>query len=260
MSSLTALFIVFAILLIVVGGKQGAQALFGLLFNFFLLFLAITLIAWGFSPLIIIVVVGVVMLAVTIFLSDDNDQITRVAFLASVLVMVVLLLLIVPVESWAHVQGFAVEDSEELEGLSLTIGLNFLQISMVAAILSTLGAIAEAAMAIAAGMQELLQDNPTIPTQKLFGHGMNIGRQIIATAINTLLFGFIGSFLGLSIWFMKLNYGFGAVINSKIFGAELLMLLFSMIAVILAVPGTAWLMQRDVGKVRLNEQAKKQKL
>ncbi|QBO35570.1 YibE/F family protein [Periweissella cryptocerci] len=260
MSSLTGLFLVFAVLMLIVGGKQGAQALFGLLFNFFLLFLAITLIAWGFSPLVIVVVVGIVMLAVTIFLSDDNDQVTRVAFLASVLVMLVLMGLIVPVEHWAHVQGFAMEDSEELEGLSLTIGLNFLQIGIMAAILSTLGAIAEAAMAIAAGMQEVLQDNPAIKTKQLFGHGMNIGRQIIATAINTLFFGFIGSFLALSIWFVKLNYGWGAVINSKIFGAELLMLLFSMIAVILTVPGTAWLMQRDVGKQRVNEQMKKQKL
>ncbi|MCM0598618.1 YibE/F family protein [Periweissella fabalis] len=246
MSTMTALFIILALLLILIGGKMGLEAIVSLVFNFFWLFLTITLIAWGFSPLIVVTITGVIILAMTIFLSDDNDQVTRVAFATGVVIMLMLIAIIVPVEHFATVQGFANEDSDALEGLSLNIGINFLQITIVATILSTLGAIAEAAMAVAAGMQELISDSPDIPTSKLFGHGMHIGQQIISTAINTLFFGFMGSFLGLSIWFIRLNYGFADMINAKIFVSEFLLLIFSMIAVILAVPCTAWFMKLDL--------------
>lgn len=246
MSTMTALFIILALLLIIIGGKMGLQAIVSLLFNFFWLFLTITLIAWGFSPVIVVAITGIIILAMTIFLSDDNDQVTRVAFATAVVIMFILILLIIPVEHYANVQGFANEDSDALEGLSLNIGVSFLKVTIVATILSTLGAIAEAAMAVAAGMQELLEDKPDIHSDKLFGHGMHIGQQIISTAINTLFFGFMGSFLGLSIWFIRLNYSFATMINAKIFVSEFLLIIFSMIAVILAVPCTALFMKLDL--------------
>lgn len=252
MSTMAALLLILVILMLIVGGKMGIQAVVSLFFNFFWLFLSITLIAWGFSPLIVITITGIIILAMTIFLSDDNDQVTRVAFATGVVIMLILIVIIIPVEHYATVQGFANEDSDALEGLSLNIGISFLKVTIVSTILSTLGAIAEAAMAVAAGMQELLEDNPDIQVNKLFGHGMHIGQQIISTAINTLFFGFIGSFLGLSIWFMRLNYSFTEIINAKIFVSEFLLLIFSMIAVILAVPCTAWFMKLD-----LQRQAKK---
>lgn len=253
MTSLTALFIVLALMLLMAGGKKGIQAIFSLLGNFVWLFLIITLIAWNFEPVIIIVVFGLIILATTIFLSDDNDQVTRVAFLASFSVLIILIILILPLDILANVQGFSNENSEELEGLSLTIGISFIKITMVATILATLGAIAEATMAVAAGMQEILADIPMLPIKELFGHGMHIGQQIISTAINTIFFGFIGSNLGLTIWFIKLNYSLELLINTKIFVGEVLMLLISMIAVTLAVPITVLVMQRDIKRHRVKQ-------
>lgn len=246
MSTLTALFLILGLLMLIVGGKLGLRAIISLIFNFLWLFITITLIAWGFSPIIVVAITGIIILAMTIFLSDDDDQVTRVAFFTSVVIMFILISIIVPVEHYANIQGFANEDSDALEGLSLNIGINFLNVTIVATILSTLGAIAEAAMAVAAGMQEVLTDNPNIHADTLFGHGMHIGQQIISTAINTLFFGFMGSFLGLSIWFVRLNYSFATIINAKIFVAEFLLLIFSMVAVILTVPCTALFMKLDL--------------
>lgn len=250
MTSLTALFVTLAGMLIMVGGKKGLQALISLFGNFVWLFLIITLIAWNFNPIMLIIVFGLIILATTIFLSDDNDQVTKVAFIASISVLVLLILLIVPIDLFANVQGFANENSEELEGLSLNIGISFIKITIVATTLATLGAIAEATMAVAAGIQEMLIDTPTLTTKQLFSHGMHIGQQIISTAINTIFFGFIGSNLGLTIWFIKLNYSLEVLINSKLFIGEVLMLLISMIAVALAVPITVLVMQQSIIRQR----------
>ena len=171
-------------------------------------------------------------------------------FCAAVLVLLILLALIVPVEHWAAVQGFGMEDSDELEGLSLLVGINFVKVSIATAVLSTLGAIAEAAMAIAAGLSELIQQHPTIETRALFTAGMHVGQQIIGTTFNTLFFGFFGGFLGLFIWFADLQYTWGELLNNKVLDAELILVLFSLISVILTVPMTTWVMAQRLQIMR----------
>ncbi|WCJ47395.1 YibE/F family protein [Levilactobacillus brevis] len=184
MSTITALGLVLLVLMILVGGKAGAQSFLALILNFGLLYLAIVLVAFHFSPLIVTLVVGMLVLALTIFMSSGDDLSSTVAFIASAVVLVVLIALIVPVEHWALVQGFGPEDSEDLEGLSVLVGINFIQVSTATAILSTLGAIAEAAMAIAAGLSEILEQHPQVPLNDLLKDGIDVGKQIIGTTFN----------------------------------------------------------------------------
>ena len=250
MSTITVLGLILLILMVLVGGKAGAQSFLALLFNFGLLFLAIVLVAFHFSPVIVTLVVGVMVLALTIFMSSGDDLSSTVAFVASALVLVLLTLLIVPVEHWAMVQGFGPEDSEDLEGLSVLVGINFVKVTTATAILSTLGAIAEAAMAIAAGLSEILDQHPQVGLKALFSDGLSVGKQIIGTTFNTLFFGFFGGFLALFIWFTGVHYSFGEIFNDKIFVAEILMVLFSMLSVLLTVPLTTWVMTRAVAGQR----------
>ena len=234
MSTINVLGLILLVLMILVGGKAGAQSFLALLLNFGLLFLAIVLVAFQFPPLIVTLVVGLLVLALTIFMSSGDDLSSTVAFIASAVVLVVLVLLIVPVEHWALVQGFGPEDSEDLEGLSVLVGVNFVQVTTATAILSTLGAIAEAAMAIAAGLSEILEQHPQVTLKSLLGDGIAVGKQIIGTTFNTLFFGFF----------------VGEILNDKIFVSEILMILFAMVSVILTVPITTWVMTRAVAGQR----------
>ncbi|HJE86038.1 YibE/F family protein [Levilactobacillus brevis] len=258
MSTINVLGLVLLILMVLVGGKAGLQSFLALLLNFGLLFLAIVLVAFHFPPLPVTLVVGLLVLALTIFMSSGDDLSSTVAFLASAAVLVILVLLIVPVEHWALVQGFGPEDSEDLEGLSVLVGISFIQVTTATAILSTLGAIAEAAMAIAAGLSEILEQHPQVTPKALLGDGIAVGKQIIGTTFNTLFFGFFGGFLALFIWFTGVHYSFGEILNDKIFVSEILMILFAMVSVILTVPITAWVMTRAVaGKRRRTTKAQK---
>ena len=237
MSTITALGLVLMILMILVGGKQGWTSFLSLLLNFGFLYFAIVLIAFHVPPLFVTII-----LAVTIFMGEDDLKTTVTAFYASLIVMGILLLLIIGVEHWAMVQGFGPEDSEDLEGMSILIGISYLKVAVTTTILSTLGAIAEAAMAVAAGLTEVLNAHPDISTAQIMKSGMAIGGQIIGTTFNTLFFGFFGGFLTLFIWFAGLHYSFGTIMNNKIFVAEMIMVLTSFIGVLLTVPITAWIM------------------
>jgi len=240
MSTITVLGVVLLGLMTLIGGKTGAPAFLSLIMNFGLLFLAVVLISWGFPAMGVTLVIGTIILAFTIFFGEDNEMAARPAYIAALIVMVVLILVIFPVENWIMAQGFSLEDSEDLEGMSLAIGVSFIGVAVAEAILSTLGAIAEAGIAIAAGLSEIIEQHPKVTTKRLYIDGISIGKQIIGTTFNTLFFGFFGGFLALFIWFSGLHYSFGSVINNKIFVAEVLMVLFALIGVILVVPVTTW--------------------
>lgn len=244
MTTITALGLVLMILMVLVGGKQGWTAFLSLVLNFGFLYFAIVLVAFHVPPLFVTVTTGVTILAITIFMGEDDLRTTVTAFYASLIVMGVVLVLIFIVEHWAMVQGFGTEDSDELEGMSILIGISYLKVSVMATILSTLGAIAEAAMAIASGLTEILENHPQSSNQQLMKSGMAIGRQIIGTTFNTLFFGFFGGFLALFIWFIGLHYSLGTIINNKIFVAEMIEILISFIGVLITVPMTSWVMTK----------------
>ncbi|MCH1928324.1 YibE/F family protein, partial [Shewanella sp. C31] len=69
---------------------------------------------------------GVIILAITIFMGEDDLRTTVTAFWASVVVLLVLVVLIYLVEHWAMAQGFGLEDSDDLEGMSTAIGISYL--------------------------------------------------------------------------------------------------------------------------------------
>ncbi|MCI1975198.1 MAG: YibE/F family protein [Limosilactobacillus sp.] len=242
MSTIYALGLVLLFLMVLVGGKQGWRSFLSILLNFGFLFFAIVLIEFHVPPMFVTAVTGITILAVTIFMGEDDLRITVTAFYASLIVLLILIILIFFVSHWAMVQGFGNEDSDDLEGMSILIGISYLKVSVTAIVISTLGAIAEASIAISAGLTEILEVHPKINNSRLIDGGMAIGRQIIGTTLNTLFFGFFGGFLSLFIWFAGLHYSIGTIFNNKIFVAELIEILISFLGVLLTVPITSLVM------------------
>ena len=68
--------------------------------------------------------------------------------------LAIVVVVMVPFIKLVGIQGFSPEQSEEIEAFNLLIGVNFESIAISTMILSTLGAIAEAAIAIASGLDE----------------------------------------------------------------------------------------------------------
>ena len=233
MNAILALALVLVVMMFIVGGKQGLANFFALAANALLMILVVILMASGFNPIIVAVIFGLIILAATIFLSTNQLNVAGPAFVSALLIMTLLVGVILVVMTLSQTAGFGPEDSESLEGFSVYIGVSFPHILIATTLLGTLGAIAEAAIAVAAGMDEI-KDQASSAGIKQMGH------EIIGTALNTLFFGFFGGFSSLFIWFASLRYPFSQVINNKIFVVELLQVLISVIAVILTVPMTTW--------------------
>ncbi|MCM3766436.1 YibE/F family protein [Neobacillus niacini] len=230
------------ILMILIGGKNGARSFFALFFNFIVLLITILILTIPKAdPIIFTLIASTFISCINLFYINEVNSKTIPAFVSSIMTIVILLLFIVMMTEKAMIQGFGIEELEELGMFSLEIGVDFVKIAASVIIMSTIGAITDTAMAISSPMREALHHHPDISRKDLFTFGISIGRDILGTSANTLFFAFFGSYLALLILFKDLTYSFGEIINSKIFSSEIITILCAGIGVALIIPITAWI-------------------
>ncbi|MBA1392679.1 YibE/F family protein [Lactobacillus sp. XV13L] len=238
MSTLMALIIVLAFLMTVIGGETGIRSFFSVLINTLLLILLAIFISWGISMPILILIFIPLKLVTIIFLGTHDYRVAKNSFCAALWVCLIMSVLIGAFEWLAQAAGMGPEAGELLVGLSQMPGLNYPFIAVAVAIFSTLGAVAEAAVAMSSGLFEIKKHNPAITRGELQASGAKIGNDVLGTAMNTILFGMFGSFLALFLWYIRLNYTLGEVLNEKMFVNEALIIMYSLIGVLVAVPLT----------------------
>jgi len=242
MNVLVVLAAILFLLMTLIGGKKGAKSFLAIFFNFAVLLLIILLMNDpNLDPIILTFIACILISCITLFFINEVNSKTTIAFLSTLITIVILLFFIVLVNKMAMIQGFGEEEIEELSSYSLYIGIDFVKIGASVIIMSTIGAIVDVAISIASPMREIYLHNPSISRKALFKAGISIGKDILGTSANTLFFAFFGSYLGLLIWFKDLSYSLGEIANSKIFNAEMITILWAGIGVAMNIPITAWI-------------------
>ena len=245
MNALLILLILLIVLMLIVAKKDGLRNLIGLTFNFIAIFVLITLISWGFNAIAVLIVLSVIILAIAIFMSADESEVTLIAFKTSIIVVLSLLILALIIQHFGKFQGFATEDVDDLENLSLNVGLNFSNVAIVVMVISMLGAVAESAMALAASLSEVVEQDENMSLDQFKNQREIISQQILGTAVNTLFFGVLGATVGLILWFVRLNYRLADIFNSKLLMAEVAAMLLGMLGILFAIWLSGYFVQKS---------------
>ena len=248
MSTLFCLIVVLAILMAIVGGETGIRSFFSVLINTLLLILVAMLISWGISIPIIILIFIPLKLVTIIFLGTHDYTVAKNSFYAAFVVCLIVSVIVLIFQWMAQAAGLGPAAGDILVGLSRMPGLSYPMIAVAVAIFSALGAVAEAAVAMSSGLLEIKKHHAGITKKEFVASGNSIGTDIIGTAMNTILFGMFGSFLSLFLWYLRLNYSFGQVVNEKLFVNEALIILYSLIGVLITVPLSTFLLARTLNK------------
>lgn len=235
MNAITLMGSILLAIMLAFGHIQGLKSFLSIGINLVTMFLVIRLLSLNFPFLWVTLLGAAIILCAIVYFGVEDTQVADTSFISSAIIVGILILLIIPIYYWAQIQGFGEENTSELESMSLLIGIKFMNISVAMAILSSLGAVAEAAASVASGLKKIQAQQPNLSSSDLFHAGLAFGKQIIGTAFNTLFFGFFGGFLALFIWFVRLNYSFGQFINNKIFVSELLLTLISALGIVLVI-------------------------
>ncbi|GKX27587.1 hypothetical protein SH1V18_00670 [Vallitalea longa] len=239
MSVITILLIILFLLMVIVGGDRGLRSFFTLCFNFLVFFIMVILIANKFNPLIITIIMCIIISSITLFYINGVNKKTIASLISVTIVVLFTTLITYSMGMGAKIQGFGKEQYDSISSLSVYIKLNFTSIIICEILIGLLGAVIDVSISISSSMNEIYNNNSLITKKSLFNSGMNIGKDIIGTMTNTLLFAYISGFMALIIYFSSLNYTLADIINNKIFCSEVYQILCSGIGIILIIPITA---------------------
>lgn len=242
MNTLVVLAGILFALMILVGGKKGAKSFISLFINFGIIILMVFfMMDPNANPIILTLMASVLIVCINLFYVNEVNDKTKMAFISTIVTLVILFVFIYLITNAAMIQGFGLEEIDELAPFSLFIGIDFVKVSVSIVIISTVGAMTDVAIAISSPMNELIQYNPAMKRKDLFASGMRIGRDILGTDTNTLFFAFIGGYLALMLWFKDLSYSFGDIVNSKVFVGEVVIIFCASIGIALVIPMTSWI-------------------
>lgn len=228
---------IFLLLMLLVGGEKGFYAALALAFSLvFLLKITVPVIYSGGSPLLAGLAMVLVSTAVTVFLIyglSPRGVLGIGVVLAGEFVACGLFLLF---SQLLHLSGFKSSDAENLLVAAQNTGLKISTVLFAATMIASLGAVMDVAVSLLSALWEVRLADPGITGRGLWKAGLRMGRDMIGTMSNTLIFAFAGG--SLTTLLVLMTYGTDPVqlLHSDYIALELAHGLCGTCAVILTVP------------------------
>lgn len=240
---LIALAILFAVAVVVLGRVRGLAALGGLIVSVVVLLqFALPAIIDGRPPVFVAIVASALIAFFALYLAHGFKPMTTVALLGT-LASLALTALLAALFVWlGNFSGFASEEAFFLEAAGGQIDLEGILLAGI--VIGALGALDDMTVTQASAVWELRAANPAMPFAELYGAGLRIGRDHVASTVNTLLLAYAGAAMPLLLLFVLSNQSLGAVANSEIVAEEIVRTLVGSIGLVSAVPFTTWLAAR----------------
>ncbi|RKN11336.1 YibE/F family protein [Streptomyces radicis] len=228
---------VFALAVVAVGRLRGLLALAGLGVSFAVLTLFILpAILRGSNPLIVAVIGGSVIMLVTLYLCHGINARTSVAVLGTLVSLLLIGLLGSAFMGWAHLTG----NTDEQTGLvhSLYPGIEIKGLLLAGILIGSLGVLDDVTVTQTSAVWELKLAEPGASWLKLYRAGMRIGRDHIASVVNTLVLAYAGAALPLLLLFTIAQSGVETVAFSELVAEEIVRTLVGSIGLVASVPVT----------------------
>ena len=248
------LLVVLFLLLIYVSGKNGIKLFFSLILNFILLMFMFVLISLGINSVIVTILVCLGICYISLYMVNGKSIKTYSSFISIFLVLVILTIGIYFVTKLSRIAGFGYESYESINMFSYNVRIDFTNISISLILIGLIGAIIDSSMAISSALYEIYLNNKKLSSSELFRSGMNIGKDILGTTVNTLLFAFLGEFMALLIWYKTGNYSFLDIINNKTFCSEVIKILSSAIGCLSVIPLTSLITSKALKNNKLKRE------
>ena len=240
--------IILFLLMIYIDKERGIKLFLSIIFNFIVLMLIFSLISIGFNP-IICSLIGCLIISIIILYFVNGKNKKTISSMKSILIVLLILAILIYIMIYvSRIAGVGYESYEEINMFSYNVHIDFTNIAVSMILISLIGATVDTSIAISSALFEVYENNKNISKKELFMSGMNIGRDVLCTTSNTLLFAFLGDFMTLLIWFTQGKYSLLDIVNAKTFVAEIIRILFSSIGCILIIPISAYITANSVNK------------
>ncbi|WP_189037261.1 YibE/F family protein [Streptomyces daqingensis] len=231
---------VFALFVVLVGRMRGMLALAGLAVSFAVLsFFILPAILQGSNPLVVAVVGGSAIMLATLYLCHGFSARTSVAVVGTLISLLLIGVLGSLFIDWARLTGNTDDQTGLVHGLFPGIGIQGLLLAGV--LIGSLGVLDDVTVTQTSAVWELKQADPGAGWRKLYGAAMRIGRDHIASVVNTLVLAYAGAALPLMLLFSIAHSSVSTVATSEVVAEEIVRTLVGSIGLVASVPVTTLL-------------------
>ncbi|GKQ38632.1 YibE/F family protein [Streptomyces sp. A012304] len=227
----------FAVAVVIVGRLRGVMALIALAISFMVLnFFILPAILQGSNPLVVAVVGASAIMLIALYLCHGVSARTSVAVLGTLISLLLIGLLGSWFVDWAALTGNTDDNTGLIHGLYPTIDMSGLLLAGI--IIGSLGVLDDVTVTQTSAVWELHEANPTVGWRGLYRAAIRIGRDHIASVVNTLVLAYAGAALPLLLLFSIAQSGVGTVANSELVAEEIVRTLVGSIGLVASVPVT----------------------
>ncbi|MFF0385124.1 YibE/F family protein [Streptomyces sp. NPDC004286] len=228
---------IFAVAVVVVGRLRGVMALVALAVSFMVLTLFILpAILQGSNPLLVGVVGSSAIMLIALYMCHGLSARTSVAVLGTLVSLLLIGLLGSQFIGWAALTGNTDDNTGLIHGLYPSIDMSGLLLAGV--IIGSLGVLDDVTVTQTSAVWELHEANPSMGWRGLYRAGIRIGRDHIASVVNTLVLAYAGAALPLLLLFSIAQSGVGTVATSELVAEEIVRTLVGSIGLVASVPVT----------------------
>ncbi|MEU6545624.1 YibE/F family protein [Streptomyces sp. NPDC046859] len=228
---------IFAVAVVLVGRLRGVMALVSLAISFLLLnFFILPAILQGSNPLVVAVVGASAIMLIALYLCHGPSARTSVAVLGTLISLLLIGVLGSVFIDWAALTGNTDDNTGLIHGLYPSIDMSGLLLAGI--IIGSLGVLDDVTVTQTSAVWELHEANPTMGWRGLYRAGIRIGRDHIASVVNTLVLAYAGAALPLLLLFSIAQSGVGTVANSELVAEEIVRTLVGSIGLVASVPVT----------------------
>ncbi|KUO21547.1 hypothetical protein AQJ91_08620 [Streptomyces dysideae] len=228
---------IFALAVVAVGRMRGVMALVSLAVSFLVLTLFILpAILQGSNPLVVAVIGASAIMLAALYLCHGLSARTSVAVLGTLISLLLIGVLGSLFIGWAALTGNTDDNTGLIHGLYPSIDMSGLLLAGV--IIGSLGVLDDVTVTQTSAVWELHEANPTMGWRGLYRAGIRIGRDHIASVVNTLVLAYAGAALPLLLLFSIAQSSVGTVANSELVAEEIVRTLVGSIGLVASVPVT----------------------
>lgn len=234
--------LIFAVIVFLVGGWRGLGALASLGVSIgVILFFTIPQLAAGQNILIITIATAFIIGTLSMFLSHGISKRIQLAWGAMIFTLLTAINMAIWLVEAAKMTGLASDESAYLQ-LGNFASLNFVGVIIASVVIASVGILDDVTASQAAVVDELQKANPNLTVWEVFGRSMSVGREHIASMVNSLVLVYLGtSFTTFLVLFGGKIYPLNVTINLERISQEIVSSLVVSTCLTLAVPITTFL-------------------
>jgi uncharacterized membrane protein len=237
----------FVVVVLAFGRFQGLRALAGLGLSLLVLVLFVVPALLRDTPAISVALVGCAAVAfLAIYLAHGVNIASSIALTGTLFSLAVTAALAIAVAGATQLSGLASEEAQTLRITADALDLRGLLVAGI--VIGALGVLDDVTVSQVSTVAALRRANPDLGLWSLYREAHRVGRDHVASAVNTLVLAYAGASLPLLLFFAQGGQPVTRLVTGELMAVEIVRMLVGSIGLVISVPVTTFLAAAILGE------------